>query len=195
MYSYIDEQRNWSLVKLHGSVNWGRAVAAEPARVISQTMVEAFTLLGGTLEELIGREIELRPADNVAQVRLDPDSHLYYPAVSIPLGAEDELVCPEPHVNFLRRKLQRSDGLNLLVVGYSGLDREVLTLLRESGSPLKTLHVVSEARETAQLTGKRILEQFGLTSWAAPDYSPDGFGTWAQSGELDAYFERLESVP
>jgi hypothetical protein len=46
-------------------------------------------------------------------------------------GAEDELVCPTEHVEFLKAKLRDADGVHLLVIGYSGYDREVIRVLKE----------------------------------------------------------------
>src|SRR5688572_27593928 len=57
---------------------------------------------------------------------------LFYPAMSVPLGPEDELSCPPAHVGFLRSKLQESDGLHLLIIGYRGYDEKVRELLAES---------------------------------------------------------------
>ena len=56
-------------------------------------------------------------------------SSLRWQALAVPLGPEDELVCPSAHVSRAEQMLEQMDGLNLLVIGYSGLDREVLGLL------------------------------------------------------------------
>jgi hypothetical protein len=75
---------------------------------------------------------------------------LFYPALSVPVGEEDELVCPPQHVDFLRERLAASQPRHLLLIGYSGNDREVLALVRESERGIKTLTVVDYDAGAAQ---------------------------------------------
>lgn len=132
--AYCDDSRNWGLVKLHGSVDWGRQLAgphpfpwhdppANPAVV-------------GSIEKLSGASVEeLRESGTFA----GPS----YPALSVPLGPDDEVNCPSRHVEFLRRRLANSRRVDLLVIGYSGYDREALNLLAEFKDRIATIYVVN----------------------------------------------------
>jgi hypothetical protein len=109
------------------------------------------------------------------------------------LGSEDELVCPPNHVDFVRQRLKSIDGLNLLVIGYSGLDQEVLRLFRESNNTVRSLLVINYEREHGEESARRIMEQFnGEALGPGPGVSNHDFDAWGQSSELDAYFDTLQ---
>ena len=118
-------------------------------------------------------------------------SRLYFPALSVPLGSQDELVCDPKHVDFLRQRLQNAEGLNLLVIGYCGADQEVLRLLRESESSVRSLLVINQDTASADQAHGRIVEQLADTSPPGPGPSNKDFNAWAQSSEFDSYFENL----
>jgi hypothetical protein len=124
--------------------------------------------------------------------RLDAQrSQLFFPALSVPLGSTDELVCDPKHVQFLQERLQTADGLNLLVIGYSGVDEEVLRLLRESNNSLRSLLVINHGAESAQQAHDRIMEQFDGGDPPGPGAWTADFNDWAQTGGLDDYFASL----
>lgn len=188
---YVHEGRNWALVKLHGSVNWAQAIPwPHPIEEMGDgRMAALFAELGDDLESL-DSEIQLRDVA-MPGFRYDAASQsLFYPALSVPLGSEDELVCPPTHVTFLREWLKKPDGLNLLVIGYSGLDQEVLNLLRESGNGVRSLCVINHDAEHGRVTAERIMEQFGGEA-RGPGASNVAFNEWAQSAALDTYFDTL----
>lgn len=56
------------------------------------------------------------------------DGDCYYPALALPLGKDDTIVCPPQHVDYLRTKLSESTELDLLVIGYSALDQRALEI-------------------------------------------------------------------
>jgi hypothetical protein len=188
---YVGEER-WALVKLHGSVDWARRVNVTEVPTIDDRMVRAFTDLGEELEGVLDPEIIFRPIAAMQTFRWDPDiPSLFFPALSVPLGTEDELVCPPTHVEVLRHRLQSTDGLNLLVVGYSGVDQEVLKLLRESGNSIRSLFVVNHDGQSGELAARTIISQFEDREPTSTEFSGWEFNTWAQSTNLDEYFEQL----
>jgi hypothetical protein len=194
MDDYIRDGEKWALIKLHGSVDWARSVT-HPDLVqaqIDNRLIAAFDELGDELDERLDPEIHLRSIQDMQTFRYDGSiPSLYFPALSVPLGSEDELVCDPSHVEFLRQRLRDADGLNLLVIGYSGADQEVLRLLRESENSLRSLLVINQNAEGAEEAQGRILEQFEDEE-AGPGASNVDFNDWAQSQELDDYFEGLE---
>jgi hypothetical protein len=145
--SYVSDPR-WALVKLHGSVNWGRRMYVPHSPSLAE-----FDFSIANVNELIDQppslelisEIDLRLNSQLAVRRFDTEG-VYYPALSVPLGAEDEIVCPESHVTAARERLGSANGINLLVIGYSGLDKEVLRLLRESGAKVQSLLIAKRRR-------------------------------------------------
>ena len=60
---------------------------------------------------------------------------------------------------FLRSELQVADNLHLLVIGYSAVDLEVLSLLRETSTPIKSFGIVNQDHETAQQVAGRLHDQ------------------------------------
>jgi hypothetical protein len=128
----------------------------------------------------------------LTDIRFDADANrMLYPALSVPLGPEDALSCPPEHVEFLERHLASLDELHLLVIGYSGLDTEVLRVLREANRPIGSLMVVqaSEAawektREAVVTLGEPREERYKMA---------EGFQRWCHSGLFDDYFTLLRS--
>jgi len=190
--SYIAPNRNWSLVKLHGSVNWARRLRT------------GMTTLGGTLDpHYFARtfdrfaltaepqsEIVLRPVDpgtpsTLATARVG-GNFLYYPALSVPLGPDDELSCPPEHLDFAKRKLGDKDGLHLIFIGYSGYDVAVMKFLRESGARWKSLTVVNPDSSA----GDRIINELGALSIPS-EVLAEGFTAFVTNGDLERVLERL----
>jgi len=161
--SYTDPDRRWALIKLHGSVDWGRMVMT---RLITGGLVNPpadlavsndIMLARGPLPELASGGSRL---DTLRLRDVPPHgSTLLYPALSAPLGEDDELSCPPEHVGFLRNELQVAGNLHLLVIGYSAVDLEVLRLLRDTSTPIKSFGIVNQNLEAAQQVGGRLHEQ------------------------------------
>lgn len=76
----------------------------------------------------------------------------------------------------------------------SGADQEVLKLLRESGNSLRSLLVINHDLAGGEEAQARVMDQFGGRGLVAPGpgVSSAEFSRWAQSPELDSYFETLE---
>jgi hypothetical protein len=149
------------LVKVHGSVNWGRRVAsfhevhdltAEGYGGLCHALADESARLHGDLRFLA------RPAaeQSVEALRVQEGS-LYYPGLAAPLGPDDELVCPDNHVTALERSLSQQHyncDFHFLVIGYSCLDSRLLDLIRQSGSAVKSAAFVNGSGER----GRRALE-------------------------------------
>lgn len=180
--AYVHPERNWSLVKLHGSVNWGRRMDAD----INQ-------LYDPDPDVPIDDEIVWRGGfgAGLAELRVGLESgEFYYPALAVPVGKADELVCPPAHVRFLKNKLDETDGAHLLVIGYSGYDREVLRLFLDSGVHVLSLHVVNENHSAANEVASRLGPSFGIG--VPTDSSCDvPFREFVQSDRIERYIDKL----
>jgi hypothetical protein len=143
-----------------------------------------------TLEDVpeLSDEIELRRT-SVELLRRDPP-HLYYPALSVPLGPDDEFNCPESHLDFIRNRLVATDGLHILSIGYSGLDSGLLQLLAGSGNSIRSLFAVNHEGVSALEAATRIATAF--SDVAHPDMAYAGtFESFTQSGGLEEYLTTL----
>ncbi|HXS33307.1 MAG TPA: hypothetical protein VN758_06010 [Solirubrobacterales bacterium] len=97
--SYIDYGR-WSLIKLHGSVNWGYRTTGD----VSLDDPPA------NLDQHLGETIHLAEPKRFAPSSVDgPPRFAYFPgevedrlfpALTVPVGEEDEVVCPPLTRNF-----------------------------------------------------------------------------------------------
>jgi hypothetical protein len=185
MDSYTEAGKNWSLIKLHGSVDWGRQVMNDWQLLDNDPYVAAtFATFGDDLT--VHPDVTLRLSPDLRAARIEGTNsaaggRLFYPALSAPLGPGDEVVCPPNHVAHLSNRLKAYDGLNLLVIGYSGLDEEVLGILRNSGNHLRSLTVISQADESAQQTAQIITKAIGLGPGTGIQTFGHGFNAFAQS--------------
>jgi hypothetical protein len=135
--------------------------------------------------------------DDLRQVRDGNHLSYGYPALSAPLGPEDELVCPPGHLDFLSERLGSEKTVHLLVVGYSAYDKSALDVIRESGAPIGSIFVVNRDRAAAVDVAGRLSRAFGMVDindrrigWAET-----GFGTWVQQhvGEYHSWLAERSS--
>jgi hypothetical protein len=189
--AYISPDPNWCLIKLHGSVNWGRPLTRQTDAHIQPNTEILNSYFDQAADDEIGRDIVLRNHDVLDDIRYE-DRRLYYPALSVPLGSTDELVCPPHHVAHLERKLRELPALNLLVIGYSGLDQEVLRLLRDAGRPPTVLRVVNGDSERGALAAMAINQQFGSRgSYLEHQVFDGGFSEFVADGHLSRFISEL----
>jgi hypothetical protein len=198
MQSYLGPGQKWALIKLHGSINWGRIVLNTPPQVAptDPVLAQTFANLGANIE--VDSDISLRLQPDIRQVRSDEEPfRLYYPALSVPLGTEDELVCPDQHVNYIKDITGHYEPLDVLVIGYSGLDQEALNLMSWGGRPIRSLSIVSESEPTAQATADRITAKLNVVpakGQNAVTLFETGFTNFAHGSDLDDYIERIRAV-
>lgn len=197
---YVSADSRWSLIKLHGSVNWGwRLDLLETHESLSR---------GGrdTYNKVIDDYVEAQqlPAfendrlevfavgQNLDKTRWDTsiETAVYYPALALPLGPGDELVCPSTHLEVASETLKRMDGLNILVIGYSGLDERVLQLLSASGNSIRRLLVAN-----GDATPTRTVENIATALEAKPIKdewaSNHDFSSLVRTGTLDRWMNEV----
>jgi hypothetical protein len=186
---YVRPDFPWSLIKLHGSVDWARQIVGVDTSAAKDDpyLSELVAMLPDEPE--LSEEIELRrlPIEELRRGR----PNLYYPAVSVPLGPDDELNCPASHLDFIQKRLVATDGLNILSVGYSGLDSGLLQLLADSGNSVRSLFAVNHEGVSALEAATRIATAF--SDVAHPDMAYAGtFESFTQSGGLEEYLTTFE---
>jgi hypothetical protein len=105
-----------------------------------------------------------------------------YPALSVPLGPEDEIVCPPEHQEFVRSLLADVGAIDVLVVGYSAFDQTVLNLLADAAKEIRSLYVVNADLESAVEVTRRMWAHFGMNADAENVGAADEpFQRWVRS--------------
>jgi len=184
--AYIQPDQRWTLVKLHGSVNWARSLR----RVTVQSVPPAS--LGEMLavvDKVSITEDDLGPVTllNSHQQRRIA-SRFLYPALVVPVEGKYGFVCPRSHIDALKRHLSACP--NFLVIGVSGRDQDLLDLMGES---------ISECRGFATVGGgdiKEVTNRFvsGVPRLQSAGMSmhKDGFSHFILSGELEKFLEQVK---
>lgn len=178
--AYVNYGR-WSLVKLHGSVNWGYApvdnVSVDDPPADLPDHLSGQIHLGGRAGAIEGRNEPPR------YLGRDPSSKQakLFPALTVPVGEEDELVCPPNHLKHLDSLLQEAEELDLLILGYSAYDRTVIERIERSEKRIRSLFVVNYNEMTAIEVGQRLL-QLLPDALAAADvgFAHQSFGDWCR---------------
>lgn len=184
---YIDDARGWSLIKPHGSANWFRELSdpfdpkAPGDRWIASPRIECVP--ASSFELHVVRDTPFTEADRVTR---------RYPAIALPEGPKDELVLPPEHLRHFRRGLVGAQQLDLLVLGYSALDTEVLDLIKQSGTRVRRLTVVNrDAREAVKVY--RLIERFGIEAvW--PDTYAGAYTEWVDGRGLREWVSEFGGV-
>lgn len=167
MDNYINTSQPWSLIKPHGSVNWGRRVKNYFNDDTHQTAVSALSRIGGR-PELEDRIEVLSGHQDEARFKLNS---FYYPSMLLPIENKKEFVCPESHISFLTEYIKNSS--HYLFIGYSASDENILQLL-SNANHVKGLKIVSGTREGALQTWKniskraKVFEDLNSMDWNEP---------------------------
>ena len=150
--AYISTKRNWSLIKPHGSVNWLYQASSPyfPAMppIDPSWDPETFQCLSPTADL-----VEMRGPGGGESSSARTDR---YPALAMPEGPDDRLVLPTTHADFFFGQLHTAQEIDVLVIGYSGLDRQILDLMMKAGCRVRHMTVISQDHATAA----EVLERF-----------------------------------
>jgi hypothetical protein len=167
---YISRDKNWSLVKLHGSINWSYDLDADPDPASPRGRLPT-------------GDKNLRcfpPSATLGEIR---HGNHDYPALALPEGPEDRVVLPSRHLWWIESKLAHVPNFDLLVIGYSGLDVEVLNLITRSSTQVRLMTVVNQSLEEAEVVFGRFRAAGIEPNWL--ELAHGDFGDWADAGGLD----------
>ena len=183
--NYI-ENKEWALVKLHGSVNWYKQFTSYQFQEANDR--EYFGILKRSA-------LPLPLAKDFTFVSMRDHAYKYvgnapvYPAITVPVDGKYDLNCPESHLEKAKEFL--SDCHNYLIVGTSGRDKDLLDLLKSHASGGRILLIggsdqgVKSARENFMLHIPQFQSNFDTF------YHASGFSVFVDSGKLDEFLERL----
>ena len=184
--SYVEEDRQFKVVKLHGSIDWFKLIGS--AAQTWEDLVESQDVLQRTADDAIYIENTQGPLQQVMINR-----NLAYPILTAPLAGKGiaDMVCPTAHIQVAKDFLKLCR--KYLIIGTSGWDEDLLALLDEAVHP--SLH------PTVQLVGLRDadegLQRFerGVTAFRGRRETPPGFlfqgglRQYSDSGELAKFTE------
>ena len=137
---------SYTLVKLHGSINWGRDVEG----------------LSGSFNSdqgyLIIHRAELQISNRYRVVSdcpmLRQDGEIVFPALSIPVEKKDEFFCPENHVRSLEILLPQVE--KIMTIGWRATEEDFLAMLRNKVPETPRLLVVSGSADGVEETVRNL---------------------------------------
>ena len=188
--NFISHPR-WSLIKLHGSVTWGRRIANPNQTDLSDPksdLIERLEQAG------FNKTIYHRWSLDLDTLRAGQDGNStfpVFPALTVPVGSEDEIVCPEEHELAMGQRLSEAKRVDLLVIGYSGLDTAVIRKLWPARGKVGSLSVVNAGEREAIDVAMRLCPDLGLSvNDPTVRVAAEGFGGWVRRG-MPAWLDSL----
>jgi hypothetical protein len=186
---FISYER-WSLIKLHGSITWGYELHDVGGLDLVNPPAQFATKID---RSEIFHDWNLNK-DALRIKSTTGKTFNSYPALSVPLGPDDEIVCPEEHQEFVRERLTEVGAVDLLVVGYSAFDQTMLDLIKESSESIRSLYVVNAGLKPAREVAVRMARHFGINvNSNGVDIAKDPFDSWVRGG-IDPYLEWLPKL-
>jgi SIR2-like protein len=136
------------LVKLHGSVHWGRVVTGQPFPGNAWEVVHQVIGRADSIESLNHYVIS-----NERPLFADSGTTLM-PAIAIPVQSKQHFECPDPHLNLLRERLP--EVRRILIIGWRGMDQHFVTLLREGVHESARVQVVCNGSQDSEEVAERL---------------------------------------
>jgi hypothetical protein len=143
----------YSLFKVHGSINWGRAVenhntfAGNDCAHITKCLIDGASTLKPT------QDFYLVTKERPPIVRYDTQLVLL-PAIAVPIQTKESFECPETHLDLLEQRLSGVD--RILTVGWRGMDRHFLKLLKENLRRRVRIQIVAGGKKDAEQVAANI---------------------------------------
>ncbi|MGA2470272.1 MAG: hypothetical protein ABSG64_06245 [Solirubrobacteraceae bacterium] len=150
--SYIEAPLRWSLIKPHGSVAW---YVAQPAAFDPRTPPGGLAVKEAPIECVPTTTFDLSAVRNSTASNPHGPS-VRYPALALPDGPKDELILPPAHREHLQAVLHNAHEIYLLVLGYSGLDSEILKLIADIKPTVRRATVVNSGPDAALEVFERV---------------------------------------
>jgi len=185
MSDYVAPDRQAKVVKLHGSINWFKRIGSQRLWLELVELLDIF-------EKAVEKEIEV--IDHVIHVLEHRDNlGFFYPILTAPLAGKSTLdfVSPESHINAAKEFLGTCK--KFLIIGTSGRDEDLLSLLNTSTPPESHpyVHMVGDngAREAFERFSDSV-RAFAATGSLSETHE-NGFRAYVSSQHL----ERFAAMP
>lgn len=193
---YVRGDRDWALVKLHGSVDWGFKVPDRSRhdndsddRVLFIHVPSDEEMLAEYLEDTSDYETEgslILTSETEAPYAVSPR---LYPALAVPRIDKYTPVCPPEHADAVRQAV--AEARAIVVIGSRGVDADLMDVLRlRAPTTPPMLEVVDPKDEEQFEIVQRFREVLGITSGHVG--SPSGFRPWLKSGRAEEFLDEVE---
>ena len=179
MTDYLPAHKKWNLVKIHGSVNWGRKFK-EDAVVNKGGSLDDFleNLVNADLDKDLEEEFEIDNSYNNSPQHLSG----LYPALTVPLDNKYAYNCPIEHLAAAKNFL--SDCMILVIIGVSGRDKDLLELL-QNNLPNGHFTVILVGKGSTEEAKKNFLSGVPKLKKATWQVFDEGFSEFLEDGELE----------
>lgn len=187
---YLNFHKGWGLIKFHGSANWWHLIGSFEAR--------KYCGRGGGVQRLtmaIEAGVDLRAHCNGSDVLIalegarsqSEHDHVWFPAIAVPVDRKEGAVCPKAQVAYLEALLKdQTCGFDLLVLGFSAVDLDVLRVFEDHWPRIGRLQIVNGNKKWSAETRGRLfnagLKPSYCRNWDESLWS-GGFGDYILMGE------------
>jgi hypothetical protein len=179
LFDYV--KYTYKLIKLHGSVNWGRMV---------DTTIQEITELNAwqIAHELIDRVPDLKVSDKFHLVNdrgypFPPfGNSALFPAIAIPVQSKQHYECPKEHIDALRSLIPKTT--KLLMIGWRAMEAHFLKLMADGIRHRVAVLAISGSLDDARQSVVN-LRNAGIETEAIE--SPSGFTEFIVNREGDEF--------
>ncbi len=189
---YVANGRQAKVVKLHGSINWFTTFPTHQTKDWDALSRELDISSKPAEEEIVVDNTVVIVKEKQRKSRRNGDRWLY-PLLTAPLAgkAVADIVCPESHINTAREFLGSCE--KFLVVGTSGLDEDLLSLLENSVPPSTQARVqlvgAGNGAQEALQRFQKVVRAFKGPREASLVFD-NGFRQYLSNGDASSFAQR-----
>jgi len=146
---------NWRipLIKFHGSIDWVyRIYTRTDNRPTNKLYVSDWIADNYEILEKVINENQI----NMAPEELTWEEPILIPTIAIPVSGKSNFECPKGHLDFLISKLPNIE--NIVVIGWRGMDKHLLNLLKQNMINKVHLIVVSKEIDNAEEIARELAD-------------------------------------
>lgn len=192
---YIQSQRGAKVFKLHGSVNWFRAISEVSSEYPDddwRTAVrghDPLTQQNGSVKVLNG------VVNTTDQQHWNGTRAWVYPVLTAPVASKstDQMALPPRMSSVLEAFL--NDCWHFLIIGCSGVDQDLLEVLANSVGNAATVQFVAESDDSLRLMQKNFTDKvpgfLGAYSQPIPDKFTGGFRNYVSSEHFERFIDLI----
>lgn len=177
---YIPRDEKWSYIKLHGSVDWGKKIKTEqvknPGRSLG-SLIDNINQLGDSLEQALDDKILIGKSYDIGDsgLKYNPtDFDLTYPVLGVPVDGDSKACCDPNHTEYLQNYLNECQ--DFLVIGFSGIDKDVLDLLDKKNNGFRKVVIVTNSEDSSRDALMRFMDYGSLSQKLQTHIVPYGTG-------------------
>lgn len=170
---------SYKLIKLHGSVNWGREIDTPIKAVTGADYMKI-------AEEVIAKAPGIKVKNSYYLSHQHPmgktETNALFPAIAIPVQSKLSYECPVEHQNALKEFLPHVT--KILIIGWRGTETPFIEDLKRGLRQVRGLIVCGTKGEGEEIARKLRLLGIGGTEWNAYD---GGFSTLVLKRDVEKF--------